>query len=234
MAFRILHGAERDNLNIRGATLHVLADALGSVAAIAAGIVIIATGWTPIDPILSVLITGLILRSALALVVQSGHVLMEGAPQDLDVAALRQSVADEVAGVLSVHHVHAWSLKPGQTLLTMHVEIGASAAHDDVLHRVQAHLAERFGIDHATIQVECGPCAEDHHAPVSARGSGPVMKTLMLALLTVGFAAAWSGMAAASEPARGSGCGDSRRLRCRARRGDDRGGELGAGGAAAK
>jgi cobalt-zinc-cadmium efflux system protein len=161
LAFWILHGAERGNLNIRGATLHVLADALASVAAIAAAIVIIATGWMPIDPILSVLITGLILRSAVALVLQSGHVLMEGAPRDIDIAALRRSLPAAVAGVRSVHHLHVWSLTPQQTLLTMHVEIDETAAHDDVLHRVQGFLAERFGIHHATIQVECGPCLDD-------------------------------------------------------------------------
>ncbi len=160
LGFRILHGAERDNLNIRGATLHLLSDILGSLAAVAAGLVILATGWTPIDPILSLLIMGLILHSGLTLVVQSVHVLLEGAPRDLDVAALRRSVASELAGVVSVHHVHAWSLTPNQPLLTMHVEIDASAAHDEVLHRVQDLLARRFGIHHATIQVECGPCAE--------------------------------------------------------------------------
>lgn len=159
LAFWILHGAERDNLNIRGAMLHVAADALGSVAAIAAGIVILASGWTPIDPILSILIMGLILRSALSLVLQSGHVLMEGAPADLDLAALRASLASEVAGVQNVHHVHAWSLKPGQPLLTMHLEIDEHADHDTVLHQAQAHLLERYGVDHATIQIERGPCA---------------------------------------------------------------------------
>ncbi|MBX6322009.1 MAG: cation transporter [Rhodospirillaceae bacterium] len=160
LGFRILHGAERENLNIRGATLHVLSDMLGSLAALAAGLVILVTGWTPIDPVLSILIMGLILHSALGLVFQSGHVLLEGAPRDLDVAALRRSLAAELAGVVSVHHVHAWLLTPGQPLLTMHVEIEPTAAHDEVLRRVQALLAERFGIHHATIQVECGPCAE--------------------------------------------------------------------------
>ena len=79
-------------------------------------------------------------------------------PPDLDVAALRRSAA-ELAGVLSVHHVHVWSLTHGQPLLTMHVEIDRDAEHDEVLHRMQGFLAERFGIHHATIQVECGPCA---------------------------------------------------------------------------
>jgi cobalt-zinc-cadmium efflux system protein len=101
---------------------------------------------------------GLILRSALALVFQSGHVLMEGAPADLDLEALRASLAGEVAGVQNVHHVHAWSLKPGQPLLTMHLEIDETADHDAVLHRAQAHLLARYRIDHATIQIERGPC----------------------------------------------------------------------------
>jgi cobalt-zinc-cadmium efflux system protein len=175
VAFWILHGAERDNMNIRGATLHVAADALGSVAAIAAGIVIVATGWMPIDPILSLLIMGLILRSALSLVFQSGHVLMEGAPPDLDVAALRHAVATELSGVVSVHHVHVWSLTPNQPLLTMHVEIDEVTEHDEVLHRVQAFLAQRYGIHHATIQVECGTCAEDQ-MPASAHGGAALVR----------------------------------------------------------
>src|SRR5436190_176363 len=89
IAFRILHGAERDNVNIKGAMLHVMGDVLGSVAAIAAALVILWTGWTPIDPLLSALVAILILRSAWLLVRESGHILLEGAPVDLDVRTLK-------------------------------------------------------------------------------------------------------------------------------------------------
>lgn len=159
-AFLVLHGANRENLNIRGALLHVLGDLLGSVAAIVAAIVIMTTGWMPIDPILSVLVALLILRSAWALVRQSWHVLMEGAPEGLDVPDLRKTLMEAVPGVLDVHHVHAWSLTPDRPLLTMHATLADDAGHDDVLHRLQQVLAERFGIDHATIQLERGRCTD--------------------------------------------------------------------------
>src|SRR3546814_10299 len=124
-AFLILHGGNRENLNIRGATLHVLGDMLGSVAAIAAAGVILLTGWMPIDPILSVLVALLIVRSAWVLVGESWHVLMEGAPEGFDAAVLRTTLTEAVPCVLDVHHVHAWSLTPERPLLTMHAPLAA-------------------------------------------------------------------------------------------------------------
>jgi len=159
-AFAILHGGNRENLNIRGATLHVLGDMLGSVAAIAAAGVILLTGWMPIDPILSVLVALLIVRSAWMLVGESWHVLMEGAPEGFDVDLLRTTLTEAVPGVLDVHHVHAWSLTPERPLLTMHATLDEDADHDAVLHRLQNVLTERFGIEHATIQLERGPCPD--------------------------------------------------------------------------
>lgn len=163
-AFAILHGGSRENLNIRGAVLHVMGDLLGSVAAIVAAGVIMWTGWMPIDPILSVLVALLILRSAWVLVRQSWHVLMESAPEGLDVPELRDTLTKAVPGVLDVHHVHAWSLTPERPLLTMHATIADDADHDAVLHRLQHEVAERYGIEHATIQLERGRCtdADDH------------------------------------------------------------------------
>jgi cobalt-zinc-cadmium efflux system protein len=159
-AYVILHGARRDNLNIRGALLHVMSDLLGSAAAILAACVILLTGWTPIDPILSVLVALLILRGAWLLLGQSWHVLMEGAPEGLDVAALRRELPALIPGVLDIHHVHAWSLTPERRLVTLHASIAEHADHDDVLHRIQMVLAKRFSIDHATIQIERNHCTD--------------------------------------------------------------------------
>jgi len=98
-AFAVLHGSDRENLNMRGAFLHVLGDMLGSVAAIIAAGVILWTGWTPIDPLLSVLVAALILRSAWMLAGRSWHVLMEGTPEGLDVERLRRELTEAVPGV---------------------------------------------------------------------------------------------------------------------------------------
>ena len=159
-AYLILSGGSRENLNVRGAALHVLGDLLGSVAAISAALVILFTGWTPIDPILSVLVAGLILRSAWVLVRQSWQVLMEGKPDWIDIAELRRSLIEVVPGVLDIHHVHAWSLIPDRPLITLHATVSQTAGHDEVLHALQRLLAERFRIEHATIQIERDSCTD--------------------------------------------------------------------------
>ncbi len=159
-AFLILRGGSRTNLNIRGAMLHVLGDLLGSVAAIAAAGIILLTGWGPIDPLLSLLVAALIVRSAWLLVRQSWHVLMEGAPEGLDLAALRRELPAAVPGVTDVHHVHAWSLTPERALITLHATIVEGADHDEILRRLQRVLAERFDIQHATIQLERDRCPD--------------------------------------------------------------------------
>jgi cobalt-zinc-cadmium efflux system protein len=156
-AFLVLHGGSRGNLNLEGAALHVLSDLLGSVAAIAAAGVVLLTGWTPIDPILSVLVAVLILRSAWRLASKSWHVLMEGAPAGFDVGRLRTDLIAAVPGVADIHHVHAWSLTPERPLITLHARITPAAEHDNVLAALQEVLANRFGFGHATIQVERTP-----------------------------------------------------------------------------
>jgi cobalt-zinc-cadmium efflux system protein len=157
--FLILHGGNRDNLNIRGALLHVLSDLLGSAAAMVAAVVILLTGWTPIDPILSVLVALLILRSAWDLVGRSWHVLMEGTPEGFDPEELKRDLVTAVPGVEDVHHVHLWALTPERPLVTLHARIADGLDHDTALRRLQSRLGERFGLQHATIQVERGECA---------------------------------------------------------------------------
>jgi len=161
VAFAILHGGDRDNLNVRGAALHVLGDLLGSVAAIVAGAVIFWTGWTPIDPLLSVLVALLILRSAWLLVQKSAHILLEGTPDWLDVEALKADLVAAVPAVQDVHHVHAWMLTSERPLLTLHARVRADADHDQVLKAVQEALAREHGIDHATIQIEPAGCTDE-------------------------------------------------------------------------
>lgn len=153
-AFLVLHGAERENLNVRGAILHVLGDLLGSAAAIVAALVILWTGWTPIDPLLSVLVACIILRSAWFLVRESGHILLEGAPDHLDVDKISADLVAAVPGVEDVHHVHAWSLTPDRPMLTLHARIADLSDSERVTRAIRLRLRERFGVDHVTVQIE--------------------------------------------------------------------------------
>jgi cobalt-zinc-cadmium efflux system protein len=165
VAFAILHGGDRDNLNIRGATLHVLADLLGSVAAIVAALVITLTGWMPIDPLLSLLVAALILRSAWMLVRKSAHILLEGAPDWLDADELREALTTAVPAVRDVHHVHVWMLTTERPLLTLHARLSLGADQQEALVAIHQALADRFGIEHATVQIEIGEVCPPATAP---------------------------------------------------------------------
>jgi cobalt-zinc-cadmium efflux system protein len=161
LAFTVLHGGDKDNLNIRGAALHVAGDLLGSVAAIVAAVVIIYTGWMAIDPLLSIAVAFLILKSAWALVRQSGHVLLEGAPEWLDRDEMQERITRRVSAVKGIHHVHVWGLTPQDLMLTMHVQLGSTVEDPTALIRdVKAVLKEHYGIGHSTIEVEIDDCAD--------------------------------------------------------------------------
>lgn len=164
-AFWILHGGSRENLNVRGAALHVLGDLLGSVAALAAAAVILLTGWTPIDPLLSLLVAALVLRSAWTLVRHSTHVLVEGAPEHIDPDEVVRELCARVEGIDEVHHVHAWSLAPERPMMSLHVRATGEVGHDQLVARVKEVLQQRFHVGHATIQVEYGDHCIDHAAP---------------------------------------------------------------------
>jgi len=157
VAFLVLHGADRENLNIRGAALHVLGDLLGSVAALIAAAVIMLTGWTPIDPILSVFVAALLLRSAWRVTSESGHILLEGAPPHLDVTEIPDDLTGNIDGVEEVHHLHAWSITQERGMLTLHARIADDLSAVDAIARIKARLHERFGIDHATVEIERKP-----------------------------------------------------------------------------
>ena len=159
VAFVLLHGADRENLNIRGALLHVMGDLLGSVAAIAAALVIMATGWTPIDPLLSLLVAGLIVVSAVRLIRDAGHILLEGAPAHLDVEEIRRDLEGAIPEIENVHHLHAWSVAEDTPMVTLHARTAAGVSPDLITRRVRERLAMRFHVDHVTVQVEHQACA---------------------------------------------------------------------------
>jgi cobalt-zinc-cadmium efflux system protein len=154
--FLILRRADTEHVNIKGAMLHVLGDMLGSVAAIIAAIAIYFTGWTPIDPILSVLILLLILRSAWKLLQNSLHILLEGAPANIDIEKLRTHLMATVAGVTSVDHVHVWSITSGMPSATLEAAIAPGADPRAVTRAIKHELAETFGIGHSTVEIVWG------------------------------------------------------------------------------
>ena len=161
-AFAILHGGDQENLNISGAVLHVAGDLLGSIAAIVAALVIIYTGWMTIDPILSIAIAMLILKSAWILVKRSAHVLLEGAPEWLDVVDMQAKIITAVPGVSGIHHVHVWGLTPQDLMLTMHVCLAAEAPNPtNIIRKVKDLLSRDYGIGHCTIEVEVDDCSDD-------------------------------------------------------------------------
>jgi cobalt-zinc-cadmium efflux system protein len=159
-AFWVLRRGDSENLNVRGAALHVLGDLLGSVAAILAALVILWTGWTPIDPLLSLLVAVLILRSAWKLLGKSAHILLEGAPDWLDAAELRTTGIAALPAIRDIHHVHAWMLTTERPLISLHADVAPGADHQQALFAIRGVLADRFGIDHATIQIETAGCTD--------------------------------------------------------------------------
>jgi cobalt-zinc-cadmium efflux system protein len=156
----ILHRGEHGNLNIRGAMLHVMGDLLGSVAAIAAGAVILWTGWMPIDPILSVLVALLILRSAWHLVRESTHILLEGSPSSPTPLQIQEALGMEVDGLEEVHHIHVWSLTPEHPMITLHARTAPGMDVDAVRRQIDDVLRTRFHADHNTVQVETEDCED--------------------------------------------------------------------------
>jgi cobalt-zinc-cadmium efflux system protein len=147
-----------ESLNRQAALLHVAGDALGSVAALAAGLVIMFTGWTPIDPILSVVISLLILVSTLNLLRQSLHVLMEGVPSNIDLNAVGNHLA-QLENVTQVHDLHIWALASGQIALSAHMDVKELSHWPQVLANARTMLSTEFGIGHITLQPEVIPTA---------------------------------------------------------------------------
>ena len=157
-AFAALHGGNRENLNLRGAWLHVLGDMLGSVAAIVAACVILLTGWTPIDPLLSIVVALIILKSAWGIVKSSAHILLEGTPEGVSLADIKADLEQNVAEIRDAHHLHAWSITSERHMMTLHVHPAPGASSHEVVSAVQRRLASTFNIEHTTVQVEVEGC----------------------------------------------------------------------------
>jgi cobalt-zinc-cadmium efflux system protein len=152
----ILQSARHDSLNVRGAWLHVLTDALGSVQAIAAGALIWVFGWRWVDPLASVLIGALVVYSSWTLLQQAVTVLMEGAPGHIDVDAVRNALLN-LPGVSNVHDLHVWTITSGFVALSAHLSCVERDQHEFVLRAAQDVLVSRFHIRHTTIQIDVHP-----------------------------------------------------------------------------
>ena len=144
---------DQASINTRAALVHVMGDVLGSIAAIVAGAVIYFTGWMQIDPLLSILVSLLILKSTIAILGESYHSLMEGVPHAIDYLKVGEDLA-KVPGVLSVHDLHVWDMSPGQPALIGHLRIRSLREWPEVLELVHAMLLANHGIDHVTLQPE--------------------------------------------------------------------------------
>ena len=165
LSFFVLRSGDRDNLNIRAAVLHVIGDLLGSVAAVVAALVILYTGWMPIDPLLSIVVALIILRSAWRVVADSGHILLEGSPPDVDSRALRDRLRSALPFVLDVHHVHAWSISQERPMVTLHASLAASTDSAMAVREIKRLLAAEFRITHATIEIEYDACGDGPLTP---------------------------------------------------------------------
>lgn len=150
---------DQKSVNTRAALVHVMGDMLGSVAALVAGGVIYFTGWLTIDPLLSLAVSVLILKSTIAVLRDSYHVLMEGVPHHIDYLQVGADLS-QVKGVLSVHDLHVWEMSAGEPALIGHVEIRDLQEWPTVLRDIRKMLLAKHGIDHVTLQAELPGMAE--------------------------------------------------------------------------
>jgi len=154
------------SLNERSARAHVMSDLLGSAAASVAAIIILLTGWTLADPLLSLLISALILRSAWAITRESADVLLECVPAGFDVAHIEAELRGHVPGLIGVHHVHVWTITGERPTVTLHANLARGTAHGDALSAIHVRLRERLNVEHATVQIEEeGPCQTPECGP---------------------------------------------------------------------
>ena len=174
--FFMLHADHNhDDVNMSGAIAHVLGDLMGSVAAVTAAIVIWLTGWTLIDPILSVAVAGLLFWSAIPIIRKSSHILLQGTPKGIDLPAIAQGVIAHIPAIRAVHHIHAWTLTGEDRLITLHIVPHERKNAMDLIPEVRRILESEFDIDHATIELDLEPldecdfpsvdrlAAHDHH-----------------------------------------------------------------------
>ena len=152
-AASLLHRRGSESLNVQGALRHVLADALGSLGVIAAGAIVLLTGWSYADPLVALAIAVLVLGSSWTLLRDSVAILLEGTPRELDAEEIGRAMIG-VPGVREVHDLHVWTITSGRDALSAHVRHARAAAPAELLRSLRAKLHDQFGVDHLTIQME--------------------------------------------------------------------------------
>jgi len=161
----LTYALSKESMNVRAAFVHNIADALGSVGVIIAGTLIILFDWRIVDPIVTLLIAGYILWMAFSEIGDAIRVLMQGTPPGLDLNEVIAAIT-RIDGVEDVHHLHAWMIDETQNALEAHVVISSNVSdHDTVRQRVKAEISERFGIAHATLEMEHPNCCDDGQHP---------------------------------------------------------------------
>ena len=173
----LLRRGAGESLNVRGAYMEVVSDALGSIGVLVAGVVIITTGWRPADPLIGAAIGLFIVPRAWGLIRQSVDILLEATPAHMDLTEIASAMR-EVAGVRQVHDLHVWTLTSGKYAMSGHVLVENVAASDRILRELHALLHGRFEIDHTTIQVETEPLVQIttsqlDRPPMSSHGTAP-------------------------------------------------------------
>lgn len=153
IAAYVLHGGDTNDINLSGALWHVLGDLLGSVAAIVAAIVLLATGWTPIDSLLSMLVALLVFTAGVRIVRRAGLILLQAAPVTAKPAVIRQAMLDNVEGIRQVEPLHVWQLTEDELVLTACIEIETNASSEQVRHSIRNFLQHQYQINRATIEV---------------------------------------------------------------------------------
>jgi cobalt-zinc-cadmium efflux system protein len=165
-AFMTLSGAR--SLNERGARAHIMSDLLGSAMASVAAVLVLVKGWTLADPLLSLLVSALIFRSAWSLTREAADVLLEGAPAGFDVQRIEAELLGQIPGLTGVHHVHVWSMTGERPMVTLHANLAPGTQHREIISAIHVRLGERLNVEHTTVQVEdegdcgtpgCGPMA---------------------------------------------------------------------------
>jgi cobalt-zinc-cadmium efflux system protein len=159
----------QESLNLRGAYLHILGDALSSVGVILGGVLIMLTGWQVLDPIISALICVVILKGAVRLVRESVHILLEAVPRDLDLVEIQEELR-KIRGVKDLHDVHLWTISSGIYAMSAHVLVDdiLMSSTGEILQGINRLLRTHYGIEHTTIQFECENCEEGFYCDIQA------------------------------------------------------------------
>ncbi|HEU0276251.1 MAG TPA: cation diffusion facilitator family transporter [Rhodanobacteraceae bacterium] len=176
-----VHDHAHDDLNTAGARLHVFGDLLGSVATVLAALLVRYLDWAWADPLLSLLVSVLILRGAFVLLRRSSHILLEGVPEGLATDEVRVALEHADPAIAGVHHLHVWQLASGSRMATLHARLGDGGDPQRALRVIQRVLCERFEIGHATVQIESAECVDPGaecvepglaHGDVAVHGGG--------------------------------------------------------------